>query len=47
MIVLQQFAKHKLILRRMMINLEAVIRHINPFMFDMIDDKPEGVARGV
>ena len=23
------------------------IRHINPLMFDVIDDKPEGVARGV
>ena len=22
------------------------IRHINPLMFDVIDDKPEGVARG-
>ena len=23
------------------------IRHINPLLFDVIDDKPEGVARGV
>ena len=23
------------------------IRHINPHMFGVIDDKPEGVARGV
>ena len=22
-------------------------RHINPLMFDVIDDKPEGAARGV
>ena len=26
---------------------EGFIRHINPLMFDVIDDKPEGVARGV
>ena len=26
---------------------EVFIRHINPLMFDVIDDKPEGVARGV
>ena len=25
----------------------AYIRHINPLMFDVIDDKPEGVAWGV
>ena len=24
-----------------------VIRHIHPLMFDVIGDKPEGVARGV
>ena len=23
------------------------IRHINPLMFDVIDDEPEGEARGV
>ena len=25
----------------------GIIRHINPLLFDVIDDKPEGVARGV
>ena len=25
----------------------SVIRHINPLLFGVIDDKPEGVARGV
>ena len=27
--------------------LATFIRHINPLMFDGIDDKPEGEARGV
>ena len=26
---------------------EGFIRHLNPLMFDVIYDKPEGVARGV
>ena len=26
---------------------DVIIRHINPLMFYVIDDKPEGVARGV
>ena len=26
---------------------KLIIRRINPLMFDVIDDKPEGVARGV
>ena len=26
---------------------KRIIRHINLLMFDVIDDKPEGVARGV
>ena len=25
----------------------SYIRHISPLMFDVIDDKPEGVARGI
>ena len=29
------------------LSLEVIIRHINPLMFDVIDDKPEGVAQGV
>ena len=26
---------------------KLIIRRINPLMFDVIDDEPEGVARGV
>ena len=26
---------------------DKVKRHINPLMFGVIDDKPEGVARGI
>ena len=29
------------------LQLHSFIRHINPLMFDVIDDKPEGVAQGV
>ena len=33
--------------KKIMNNIHYFIRHINPLMFDVIDNKPEGVARGL